>query len=74
MIDKDKVRHHAVNMRNILERDRSPTRMRQIILLVDSTREHMDIWQEELGMVPGLMEEIVQELKAKPGQKRYLMG
>lgn len=74
MIDKDKVRHHAVNMRGILERDRSPMRMKQIVTLVDSTREHMDVWQEELGMVPGLMEEITQELKARPGNKRYLMG
>jgi hypothetical protein len=74
MIDKVKVRNHAVNMRGILERDRSPARMKQIVTLVDSTREHMDVWHEELGVIPGLMEEITQELKARPGQKRYIMG
>jgi hypothetical protein len=74
MIDKAKVRNHAINMRGVLERDRSPTRMKQIVALVDSTREHMDVWQEELGVIPGLMEEIMQELKARPGQKRFIMG
>lgn len=73
-MDKDKVRYHAINMRGILERDRSSARMKQIVTLVDSTREHLDVWQEELGGVPGLMGEILQELQSKPGQKRYLMG
>jgi mevalonate pyrophosphate decarboxylase len=57
-MEKLKCRKHAEELHAVLENDNSPQRRKQVMQVMDATREHKDIWEDVFSDQPDMINEM----------------
>lgn len=72
MMDKDKTRIHAKELHSILEHEDTPHRRKQVTRVLQQTREHWDVWQQEFSDRPDLVQYFKEELGKNSGPRMLI--
>lgn len=62
-MEKIKCRRHAEELHTILTSDNSPQRRRQVMQVMDATREHKEIWEDVFADRPDMLNEMNDQFK-----------